>query len=69
MSQIFSIENDKVVIKKLALETLEGNLTVAGTLTVDNLIVTNAPAEPAKPGSRRERSDGRPDTSRRPSSS
>ena len=48
MSQIFSIENDKVVIKKLALETLEGNLTVAGTLTVDNLIVTNAPAEPAK---------------------
>jgi hypothetical protein len=42
MSQIFTIEHDKVVIKKLALETLEGDLTVAGTLTVDNLVVLNA---------------------------
>jgi len=43
MSQIFNIQDDKVVIKKLLLETLEGNLTVTGTLTVDNLIVNNAP--------------------------
>jgi hypothetical protein len=47
MSQIFTIQDDKVVIKKLALETLEGNLTVAGTLTVDNLIVNNAPENAA----------------------
>jgi len=45
MSQIFTIESDRVVIKKLALETLDGDLTVAGTLTVDNLIVLNAPEE------------------------
>lgn len=43
MSQIFTIENDKVVIKKLALEELAGDLTVSGTLTVDNLVVKNAP--------------------------
>jgi hypothetical protein len=43
MSQLFTIENDRVVIKKLALETLDGDLTVAGTLTVDNLVVLNAP--------------------------
>jgi hypothetical protein len=43
MSQIFTIQDDKVVIKKLALETLEGDLVVAGTLTVDNLVVNNAP--------------------------
>ena len=43
MSQLFTIEHDKVVIKKLALETLDGDLTVAGTLTVDNLVVLNAP--------------------------
>jgi hypothetical protein len=48
MSQIFNIQDDKVVIKKLALETLEGNLTVTGTLTVDNLIVNNAPDTPAQ---------------------
>ncbi len=43
MSQLFTIEHDRVVIKKLALETLAGDLTVAGTLTVDNLVVLNAP--------------------------
>lgn len=43
MSQIFTIQDDKVVITKLALESLEGNLTVTGTLTVDNLVVNNAP--------------------------
>ena len=41
MSQIFTIENDRVVIKKLELEELSGDLTVNGTLTVDNLIVKN----------------------------
>jgi hypothetical protein len=45
MSQIFTIEHDKVVIKKLALETLEGDLSVSGTLTVDNLVVLNAPED------------------------
>lgn len=48
MSQIFTILDDKVVIKKLALDTLEGDLTVAGTLTVDNLIVNNAPTPTAQ---------------------
>lgn len=43
MSQIFTIESDRVVIKKLALETLDGDLSVSGTLTVDNLVVLNAP--------------------------
>lgn len=43
MSQIFTIENDRVVIKKLALETLDGDLSVSGTLTVDNLVVLSAP--------------------------
>jgi hypothetical protein len=43
MSQIFTIENDRVVIKKLALEVLDGDLSVSGTLTVDNLVVLNAP--------------------------
>lgn len=47
MSQIFSIEHDKVVIKKLALEQLDGDLTVSGTLTVDQLIVKDAPAATA----------------------
>lgn len=42
MSQIFTIESDRVVIKKLALETLDGDLSVSGTLTVDNLVVLNA---------------------------
>lgn len=42
MSQLFTIENDRVVIKKLALEELSGDLTVSGTLTVDNLVVKNA---------------------------
>jgi hypothetical protein len=42
MSQIFTIENDRVVIKKLALEELSGDLTVSGTLTVDNLVVKNS---------------------------
>ena len=41
MSQIFTIQDDKVVIKKLSLETLEGDLTIAGTLTVDSLTVLN----------------------------
>lgn len=43
MSQIFTIQDDKVVITKLALGSLDGDLTVAGTLTVDNLVVNNAP--------------------------
>ena len=34
MSQIFTIENDRVVIKKLALETLEGNIVHLGSLSL-----------------------------------
>ena len=47
MSQIFTIENDRVVIKKLTLsETTgavlhEGDVSISGTLTVDNLVVKN----------------------------
>jgi hypothetical protein len=47
MTQIFTIENNRVVITKLALNELEGNVTqtgdlsVNGTLTVDRLIVNN----------------------------
>jgi hypothetical protein len=41
MSQIFTIQDDKVVIRKLSLETLEGDLTIAGTLTVDSITVLN----------------------------
>jgi hypothetical protein len=43
MSQIFSIQDDKVVIKKL---DVTGDSTVSGTLTVDNLIVKNQEATP-----------------------
>jgi len=42
MSQIFSIQDDKVVIKKLAVDEIQGDVTLAGTLTVDNLVVNNA---------------------------
>lgn len=57
MSQIFTIEHDKVVIKKLALETLEGNISHLGeldlsgpvninsTLTVDTLKVKHLETE------------------------
>ncbi len=53
MSQIFTIENDKIVIKKLALEELEGNVVhfgslnlsgpveVTGELTADTIRVKN----------------------------
>jgi hypothetical protein len=53
MSQIFTIENDKVVIQKLALENLEGNIVhlgelslsgpveVTGILTADTIKVKN----------------------------
>jgi len=53
MSQIFTIENDKIVIKKLLLEELQGNIVhhgelslsgpveVTGELTVDTLKVKN----------------------------
>jgi len=56
MSQIFTIENDRVVIKKLAVEAIEGNITHVGelhvsgpvevttTLTVDTLKVKNLEA-------------------------
>lgn len=57
MSQIFTIENDRVVIKKLAVDTLEGNIThhgelnltgpvqITSTLTVDTLKVKNLEAD------------------------
>lgn len=57
MSQIFTIENDKVVITKLALRNLEGDIThhgqldltgpvnVTGTLSVDTLKVKNLETE------------------------
>lgn len=57
MSQIFTIQNDKVVIKTLAVEALEGNIVhqgelsvsgpveVTGTLTVDTLKVKNLETE------------------------
>lgn len=47
MSQIFTIQNDKIIIDSLVLTNTEGSvthagdLTVSGTLTVDNLIVNN----------------------------
>lgn len=47
MTQLFTIENDKIVINKLALTELvgdvnhTGNLTVSNTLTVDTLNVRN----------------------------
>jgi len=49
MSQIFTIENDRVVIKKLELSELSGDLTVSGTLTVDNLVVKNQEATEEAP--------------------
>ena len=39
MSQIFSIQDDKVVIKTLAVDQVQGDVTVAGTLTVNSLKV------------------------------
>ena len=57
MSQIFTIQDDKVVIKKLAVEAIEGNITHVGqlnlsgpveitsVLTVDTLKVKNLEAE------------------------
>jgi hypothetical protein len=56
MSQIFTIENDRVVIKKLAVEAIEGNIThngnlnltgpveITSTLTVDTIKVKNLEA-------------------------
>ena len=41
MSQIFSIQDDKVVIKKLAVDEILGDVTLAGTLTVNSLNVLN----------------------------
>jgi hypothetical protein len=41
MSQIFSIQDDKVVIKKLAVDEIQGDVTLAGTLTVNSLNVLN----------------------------
>jgi hypothetical protein len=57
MSQIFTIQDDKVVIKKLSLNSLEGNVShsgdlhvdgavdIAGVLTVDTLKVKNLETE------------------------
>jgi hypothetical protein len=39
MSQIFTIQDDKVVIKKLAVDEIQGDVTLAGTLTVTSLKV------------------------------
>lgn len=39
MSQIFSIQDDKVVIKKLAVNEIQGDVTLDGTLTVNSLKV------------------------------
>ena len=39
MSQIFTILDDKVIIKKLAVDEIQGDVTVAGTLTVNSLKV------------------------------
>jgi len=39
MSQIFSIQDDKVVIKKLAVDEIQGDVTLEGTLTVNSLKV------------------------------
>lgn len=39
MSQIFSIQDDKVVIKNLAVDQVQGDVTVSGTLTVNSLKV------------------------------
>ncbi len=39
MSQIFSIQDDKVVIKTLTVDQVQGDVTVAGTLTVNSLKV------------------------------
>ena len=41
MSQIFTIQDNKVVIKTLAVEQVQGDLTISGTLTVDSLNVLN----------------------------
>jgi len=39
MSQIFTIQDDKVVIKKLAVDEIQGDVTLAGTLTVNSITV------------------------------
>ncbi len=39
MSQIFTIQDDKVIIKKLAVDEIQGDVTLAGTLTVNSLNV------------------------------
>lgn len=39
MSQIFSIQDDKVVIKTLAVDQVQGDVTFTGTLTVNSLKV------------------------------
>lgn len=51
MSQIFTIQDNKIVINTLVLSNTEGNvqhngnLSINGTLTVDNLVVNNPVAE------------------------
>lgn len=39
MSQIFTIQDDKVVIKTLAVEQIQGNVSIDGTLTVNSIKV------------------------------
>ncbi len=39
MSQIFSIQDDKVVIKTLAVEQIQDDVSITGTLTVNSLKV------------------------------
>jgi hypothetical protein len=39
MSQIFTIQDDKVVITKLTVDQVQGDLTISGTLTVNSLRV------------------------------
>ncbi len=43
MSQIFTIQDDKVVIKTLAVEQIQGDVSVAGTLTVNSIKVLEEP--------------------------
>ncbi len=47
MSQIFTIQDDKVVIKTLAVEQVQGDVSIAGTLTVDSINILNDNAETA----------------------
>jgi len=47
MSQIFTIQEDKVVIKRLSVEEVQGDITIAGTLTVNSLNVLDKEPETA----------------------